>query len=66
MELARLDKVKSNLTSELTKLSAEAEKFEELTIDHEELQKSYQETEGKYQTMLTVISNISSQNMRRF
>ena len=31
MELARLDKVKSNLTSELTKLSAEAEKFEELT-----------------------------------
>ena len=55
MELARLDKVKSNLTSELTKLSAEAEKFEELTIDHEELQKSYQETEGKYQTMLTVI-----------
>merc|ERR550534_2206460 len=54
MELARLDKVKSNLTSELTKLSAEAEKCETLTIEHEELQELYQETEAKYQTMLTM------------
>ena len=54
MELARLDKVKSTLTSELTRLSAEAEKCETLTIEHEELQELYQETEAKYQTMLTV------------
>merc|ERR1712228_1027635 len=54
MELARLDKIKSNLTSELTRLSAEAEKCENLTIEHEDLQKLYQETEGKYQTMLTM------------
>ena len=54
MELARLDRVKSTLTSELTRLSAEAEKCETLTIEHEELQELYQETEAKYQTMLTV------------
>ena len=57
MELARLDKVKSNLTLELTRLSTEAEKYETLTLEHEELQKLYQETEGKYQTMLTVITS---------
>merc|ERR1712223_1800348 len=57
MELARLDKVKSNLTLELTRLSTEAEKCETLTLEHEELQKLYQEAEGKYQTMLTVITN---------
>ena len=54
MELARLDRVKSSLTSELSRLSAEVEKCETLTIEHEELQELYQETEAKYQTMLTV------------
>merc|ERR550534_2927373 len=54
MELARLDRVKSSLTSELSRLSAEVEKFETLTIEHEELQELYQETEAKYQTMLTM------------
>ena len=64
MELARLDKVKSSLTSELTRLSAEAEKCETLTIEHEELQELYQETEAKYQTMLTVNLIHSSHSIR--
>ena len=54
MELVRIEKVKSNLSNELTKLSAQAEKLDSLTIQYEELQKAYQETEEKYQTMLTV------------
>merc|ERR1712062_811986 len=32
----------------------EAEKCENLTLEHKDLQKLYQETEGKYQTMLTM------------
>ena len=57
MELARMEKVKSNLTSELARLSHEAEKLEIITSELDELKISYQETEAKYQTMLTVSVN---------
>lgn len=54
MELSRMDKVKSNLTAELARLSREAEKLEVMTEQLEDVRKLYQETESKYQTMLTV------------
>ncbi len=54
MEVARLEKVKSNLTSELGRLSAEAEKVADLEERLESLTAAYKETEEKYQTMLTV------------
>jgi hypothetical protein len=54
MEMARMVKVKSNLTSELARLSQEADKVEGLTSRLDEIQKLYQQTESKYQTMLTV------------
>merc|ERR1719361_1231338 len=54
MELVRMEKVKSNLTSELARLSHEAEKLEIITSELDELKISYQETEAKYQTMLTM------------
>ena len=57
MELVRMEKVKSNLTSELARLSHEAEKLEIITSELDELKISYQETEAKYQTMLTVSVN---------
>ena len=49
-----MEKVKDNLTSEMARLSNEAEKLELLSSKHEDLEKKYQEIESDYQTMLTV------------
>ena len=49
-----MEKVKDNLTSEMARLSNEAEKLELLSSKHEDLEKRYQEIESDYQTMLTV------------
>ena len=54
MEVTKLEHVKDNLGSELARLSQETEKMQTLSEDLEQLQKLYQETEAKYQTMLTV------------
>ena len=54
MELSRMEKVKDNMTSELARLSQEAEKLEILTTQHEDLEKKFNEIEVDYQTMLTV------------
>ena len=60
MELSRMAKVKDNLSSELARLSNEAEKLEILSTKHEDLEKRYTEIQSDYQTMLTVsfFSNI--------
>lgn len=60
MELVRLDKVKSNLTTEMAKLSEQAEQMLHLTEEHQELKLLYQKTEENYQTMLTVRFSIFS------
>ena len=49
-----MEKVKDNMTSELARLSQEAEKLEILTSKHEDLSKKFNEIEVDYQTMLTV------------
>ena len=49
-----MEKVKDNMTSELARLSQEAEKLEILTSKHEDLSKKFSEIEVDYQTMLTV------------
>ena len=54
MEISRMEKVKGNLASELARLSHETEKMENLSLELEKLKTLYQETEAKYQTMLTV------------
>jgi len=54
MEVARMEKVKSNLTSELARLSSEAEKMNVVSAELDQLKISYQKTAKELDKMLIV------------
>ena len=54
MEVARMEKVKSNMTSELARLSSEAEKMNVVSAELDQLKISYQKTAKELDKMLIV------------
>ena len=54
MEVSGLERVKEGLSSELGRLNQRADEMQQLQEELHRLRKAYNQTEQKYQTMLTV------------
>lgn len=59
MELGNLERARDNLNAEVSRLTQKVESYETLDLELKEMKGLYQETEAKYQTMLTVSSSSS-------
>ena len=54
MDLRNLERVRDNMSQELTKLTRQVEAFDTMNEQFEDVKKMYTSTEEKYQTLLTV------------
>lgn len=71
MELGQTERARDNLGAEVTRLTLRVERMEALEEDLRNMKKAYQDTEQKYQTMLTVsldfvLFRLSGETLRKY